>query len=245
MQDGRQEDEAVLAAGQLLRQADDARQHAAAPGRSPASESRPKASSPSSSTAKFRLLFSSAERGATGRARSASAPAPSRGGSIRGSIRAAPRSSLNGAGSGRPARPAPAGSLHSTAGTARRSMACASADTRRKASWAVLPSVVTTGVLARICSLRPETRISKNSSRLLETMHRKRKRSSSGMRSSSAWASTRRLKASRPSFAIQVLRSESGVSVRLARHRASSMRSLKYRPQDRHFVARMLQGDYS
>jgi hypothetical protein len=53
-------------------------------------------------------------------------------------------------------------------------MACASAETRRKASCAVLPSVVTTGVLARICSLRPETRISKNSSRLLETMHRKR-----------------------------------------------------------------------
>ena len=41
-------------------------------------------------------------------------------------------------------------------------------------------------------------RISKNSSRLLETIHRKRRRSSRGTRSSSAWARTRRLNARRP-----------------------------------------------
>ncbi len=43
--------------------------------------------------------------------------------------------------------------------------------------------------------LRPATRISKNSSRLLEKMRRKPSRSSSGCTSSSAWSSTRRLKA--------------------------------------------------
>ncbi len=43
---------------------------------------------------------------------------------------------------------------------------------------------------------RPATRISKNSSRLLLTMHRKRSRSSSGTAASSASASTRRLNAS-------------------------------------------------
>src|SRR6185437_6423475 len=41
--------------------------------------------------------------------------------------------------------------------------------------------------------LRPATRISKNSSRLLEEMQRKRSRSSSGTDSSKACASTRRL----------------------------------------------------
>ena len=43
---------------------------------------------------------------------------------------------------------------------------------------------------------RPETRISKNSSRLLLEMHRKRSRSSSGVRASSACASTRWLNSS-------------------------------------------------
>src|SRR5262245_37795554 len=42
----------------------------------------------------------------------------------------------------------------------------------------------------------PATRISKNSSRLEETMQMKRRRSSKGTCGSAAWASTRRLKAS-------------------------------------------------
>ena len=48
-----------------------------------------------------------------------------------------------------------------------------------------------------ICSFNPAIRISKNSSRLEETMDKKRSRSSKGTRASSAWARTRRLKASR------------------------------------------------
>ena len=51
------------------------------------------------------------------------------------------------------------------------------------------------GIFARSCSFRPATRISKNSSRLLPTMVRKRSRSSSGTPASAASASTRRLNA--------------------------------------------------
>ncbi len=52
------------------------------------------------------------------------------------------------------------------------------------------------GAFMRSCSRKPATRISKNSSRLLLTMHRNRSRSSSGTPGSSASASTRRLNAS-------------------------------------------------
>src|SRR5215469_1890689 len=52
--------------------------------------------------------------------------------------------------------------------------------------------VPTSGALRRSCSRSPATRISKNSSRLLLTMHKKRSRSSSGIDGSSASASTRR-----------------------------------------------------
>ena len=52
------------------------------------------------------------------------------------------------------------------------------------------------GSWARNCSLRPATRISKNSSRLLPTIARKRSRSSSGVAGSCASARTRRLNAS-------------------------------------------------
>src|SRR5437016_7346399 len=52
------------------------------------------------------------------------------------------------------------------------------------------------GAFNRSCSRKPAMRISKNSSRLLLTMHRKRRRSRSGVADSSASVSTRRLKAS-------------------------------------------------
>ena len=46
-------------------------------------------------------------------------------------------------------------------------------------------------------------------------------------------------------FAIQVILGRKAGFQCVVRHRASSMIFLKYRPQDRYFVARMLQGDYS
>src|SRR5499427_7981446 len=52
------------------------------------------------------------------------------------------------------------------------------------------------GTCASSCCLSPATRISKNSSRLAPTMHRKRSRSSTGTTESCASESTRRLKAS-------------------------------------------------
>src|SRR5215468_8575928 len=52
--------------------------------------------------------------------------------------------------------------------------------------------VPTSGALSRNCSRKPATRISKNSSRLLLTMQRKRSRSRRGIDASSASASTRR-----------------------------------------------------
>src|SRR5271155_4603253 len=71
------------------------------------------------------------------------------------------------------------------------------------APWLISPRLAlsscivipTSGAFRRSCSRKPATRISKNSSRLLLTMHRKRKRSSSGVIGSSARARTRRLKA--------------------------------------------------
>src|SRR5687768_2968672 len=66
-----------------------------------------------------------------------------------------------------------------------------------------------TEVPASISACRPETRISKNSSRLLETMHRNRSRSSSGAARFSACASTRRLNASCP---ISRFKNSSGMS---------------------------------
>src|SRR5688572_20240638 len=66
-----------------------------------------------------------------------------------------------------------------------------------------------TEVPASISACRPETRISKNSSRLEETMHRNRSRSSSGAARFSACASTRRLNASCP---ISRFKNSSGTS---------------------------------
>ena len=75
---------------------------------------------------------------------------------------------------------------------------CAFAVTWRNTSRKGMPSGPA-GASAAISSLRPATRISKNSSRLLSTMHRKRRRSSAGTLRSSARASTRRLNSSCPS----------------------------------------------
>src|SRR5512135_3450078 len=78
------------------------------------------------------------------------------------------------------------------------------------------------GAFSRSCSLRPATRISKNSSRLLPTMQRKRRRSSSGTRGSVASASTRRLNASVESSRLMGggCGSTAGIGVRLdAGHR--------------------------
>ena len=66
-------------------------------------------------------------------------------------------------------------------------------------SRGVLPSGPAPGMSILICSLTPETRISKNSSRLDETMQRNFSRSSSGTAASSACASTRRWNSSSPS----------------------------------------------
>ena len=66
MQDRRQEDEAVVDAGELPRQLDHARQGARRLDDGGAAELRPKASLPSSSTAKFRLLLSTRGKGWAG-----------------------------------------------------------------------------------------------------------------------------------------------------------------------------------
>ncbi len=81
----------------------------------------------------------------------------------------------------------------------RATMAWARLDTSRSAALGVRPSGLRWWGLRRICSLSPPTRISKNSSMLLEVMLRKRSRSSSGVAGSSAWASTRRLNSRMPS----------------------------------------------
>src|SRR5258708_18991688 len=75
----------------------------------------------------------------------------------------------------------------------RSTMPWARAETWRNTSSGAMPSGPVVAAASLICSFSPETRISKNSSRLEETMQRKRRRSSSGTARSSAWASTRRL----------------------------------------------------
>ena len=77
--------------------------------------------------------------------------------------------------------------------------ACASRLTASNTSAGAPPSGPGSGRPSLICSLRPATRISKNSSRLDETIVIKRRRSSSGTVSSAACASTLRLNARMPS----------------------------------------------
>ena len=160
---------------------------------------RPNASLPSSSTAKLSDLFSTRGNGCAG-----SRPIGVSTGITSRKKYARTHSCWAGVQSLRRRKQMPsAASLGSSSSLSSRywrsTSSCARCATSGNSWRGEMPSGCAPAAPRVICSFRPPTRISKNSSRLLDTMHRKRNRSSSGFFRFSASSSTRMLNASRPS----------------------------------------------
>ena len=153
--------------------------------------SRSNASLPSSRTMKLRLLF-----WMRGKGRAGSSPSGERTGSISRSKYCSSHSLCRALHSAGPRSGTPSAA---SAGSSRLSRQRYWSATRRVArSWIAAscsgidrPSAASCAPPSSCNCFRPATRISKNSSRLLQEMHRNFSRSSSGTDSSNAWSSTR------------------------------------------------------